>query len=341
MSTSSTRVTKRAKASEYLIDEGADIAIVGVDMSSQTADTAACVLSISGNRLKATAHRNVTDDSLLRALKHPNARLGIDAPFGWPTPFTEFAAKWSVSPTQRSGVPTWASLEVDGSWSALAEVLKFRATDRFVRLYLRGVHDFDDDYSSRWPDGFSVAADKIALTALRTIRLLAAAEITDLVGQSGRVVEVYPGPTLAAWDLTGKGYKGARRSQGTDSPAYLQRVTAAAKLVDQLRTSTHFDVDELSFATLEQRAAETDHVLDALVCALTTWAAKVGRTHLVDGESAQQFWNAKLERGGNRSESELREVVGDDRSLTQIAAIEGWIHHPTHEPSDFLAIRPI
>lgn len=335
------RVTKGAKAPEDLVDEGADIAIVGVDMSSQTTDTAACVLSISGKRLKATAHRNVTDDALLRALKHPNAWLGIDAPFGWPTPFTDFAAKWSVAPTKRSGVPTWASLEAASSWSALAEVLKFRSTDRFVRLYLRGVHEFDDDYSSRWPDGFSVSADKIALTALRTIRLLAAADITDVVGQSGRVVEVYPGPTLAAWDLTGKGYKGARRSQGTDSPAYLQRVTAAAKLVDQLRTSTHFDVDDLSLTALEQRAAETDHVLDALVCALTTWAAKVCRTHPVDGESARKFWSTKLERGGGRSEAELREVVGDDRPLTEIAAVEGWIHHPTHVPSDFLAIRPV
>lgn len=315
----------------------ADIAIVGVDMSSQTTDTAACVLAIAGDRLAVDWRKNVRDDELLPLLQAPNAFTGIDAPFGWPLPFSAFADAWSRGAER--AVPAWARLEARG-WGELAEVLKFRAADRFVRLYLRGLHQPPEDYGSRWPDGFSVSADKLALPALRTMRLLAAAGVEDLTGQSARVVEVYPGPTLAAWDLSGEGYKGARTRNKTDTAAYVQRKKTAKHLVDLLRATTPFKTDTDELDGLEVEAAKTDHVLDALVCALTAWAARVGHTYAANGTAAARFWREPLERAGGTSEAERRALVDDGRDPGDVLAAEGWIHHPVDEPGDFLIEDP-
>ncbi|MEJ7764697.1 MAG: DUF429 domain-containing protein [Acidimicrobiales bacterium] len=320
-----------------LISPRADMSIAGVDMSSQTTDTAACVLTIEGETLVATAYPKVDDTELRAAMQAPNVFVGIDAPFGWPAPFAAFAAAWSG----RSGrhVPPWAELD-HRSWREVAEALKFRATDRFVRLYLRAQHVCGDNCPSRWPDGFSVSADKLALPALRTMRLLAAANIVDITGETANVVEVYPGPALAAWHLSGEGYKGTRRREGKDTPAFTQRKTAAHWLVDQLRTAAPFDVNADSLDLLEEQAAESDHNLDALVCALTAWAAKVGHTHTSTGEQFNAFWTSRLERSGGRSEADLRQLVGDLRGPTEVVAEEGWIHHPRSEPNSFLAQVP-
>jgi hypothetical protein len=106
-----------------------------------------------------------------------SAAVGIDAPFGWPTEFTQAACAWSFT-----------------YWNPeLRERLCFRETDRFVH-----------ETVGRWP--LSVSADRMALPAMRTFALLARCGITDRSGYE-KFYEVYPAGSLSQWALTSRGYK--------------------------------------------------------------------------------------------------------------------------------------
>lgn len=134
----------------------------------------------------------------------------------------------------------------------------------------------------------SVSADRIGSVAMRAAGLLASlaarGEPVDRSG-AGVVMEVYPAVALKAWGLQHRGYKGQRN---TDS---------LAAIVDAIA------IDWGSFANL---ARGSDHVVDAVVCALIARAARLGCTQLPPDE------------------------------LMPLARTEGWIHVPTCSLAELL-----
>lgn len=311
--------------------------LVGVDISSQDDETAACVVGLRDGKLSVAARARMSDDKI-EGLVDDATVVAIDAPFGWPSAFTGFAGRWRANPGVPE-LPDWLHRDQtpETLWWELAEALKFRATDRYVRLYRRTQHS-SDSCPARWPPGFSVAADKIALPAMRTMRLLHSAGVKDLTGRGEVAVEVYPGAALAEWHRNPDAYK--------DSGAVAARRDIVTWLLGCLKGNGRWDLDPQAADKLQGQAIASGHVLDAFVCALTGWAALVeGGTARPDESTLNDFWEAELRVSKKPKkhvhECKLRELVGQgDLEPVDVVAAEGWIHHPNRNPEDFLKDDP-
>ena len=153
---------------------------LGIDLSSMRENTSACALRWTGKRAVAQRPETQCDDACLDALIARANVVGIDAPFGWPTEFTEAVREWKFS-----------------SWGEdTRDRLRFRETDRFVQELLRLTP-------------LSVSSDRIALPAMRAMALLKRHGVTNRSGD-GKFFEVYPAGSLKAWGLESKGYKDAK-----------------------------------------------------------------------------------------------------------------------------------
>ena len=160
----------------------------------------------------------------------------------------------------RAAINDWSER---GVWTqSHRPTLRLRETDCTTRL--RGAP-------------LSVSADRIASVAFRCALLLADwsdGEPLDRV--NGRVVEAYPAAALRAWNVYSKGYRTSRDL----------RVTTLASLSGGVGFALPDDV------------VETDHALDALICALVARAAALRKTDA-------------------------------DRQPSEKIRREGWIHVPT------------
>lgn len=211
---------------------------LGVDLASQPKHTAICIICWNST----SAHidslsLDVSDSSLLELFRLAD-KIGIDAPFGWPKRFVRAIYDYSTS-------MVWPTVDVSP--------LRYRRTDLVVR-----------ETAGVWP--LSVSAERIAMTAMRTARLLTkAAENEGAIDRSGRgaFVEAYPAAALRIWGLAWKGYKGPKKE------------AARAKQVERLAEKTS------SWLTLSaedrSRCVESDDILDALVVALVARASAIGR----------------------------------------------------------------
>ena len=216
---------------------------LGIDLSAQPRATASCIVEwhTGGARI---AHLDAGyDNEALVALvsKWQPSKVAIDAPFGWPMPFTQAIAGFTEA----------------GRWpeSDDRRPLLFRHTDLVVRE-LTGA------------DPLSVSSDRLAICAMRCARLL-----TLLVGSApldrtgGRLVaEVYPAASLRQWQLDPRGYKGPKP----------EKVAKRAELVAALAASTTSWL-ELDSVLLEALRA-SDHLLDALLAALLARAVERAQT---------------------------------------------------------------
>ena len=160
-------------------------ATVGIDLASQPKGTAACVIEWgTGAGRIAELAENLTDSAIVDLVQSwPAAKVGIDAPFGWPIAFVHTLTVYSAG----------------SGWPEVGEKqLEFRATDRYVRTML-----------GRWP--LSVSTNYIAYIAFRCAGLLTQlagpGEVVDRTG-AGQAVEVYPPPHLV---------NGASHQVGTSS----------------------------------------------------------------------------------------------------------------------------
>jgi hypothetical protein len=151
---------------------------VGVDLASQPARTAACVVrwNAAGPAVE-TPELGVDDDRIGELLGYAD-RLGVDVPLGWPIPFAETVH----AHRHRREVATHRLHQ-----------LRFRATDFAVH-----------ERTGRWP--LSVSSDLIAVPALRAARLFAEHDRSG----AGVLVEVYPAASLRIWGFSTRGYKGPR-----------------------------------------------------------------------------------------------------------------------------------
>jgi predicted nuclease with RNAse H fold len=157
---------------------------LGIDLSSQPKDTAACQIAWNANgSAKVSEPFTSCDDAKLDELIQQSQVIGIDAPLGWPQGFVEAVNQWDHA-----------------EWNTdLRDELRFRQTDRFVTQFFKN--------RKFHLSPLSVSTDRIALPAMRAMALLKRHGVTDKSGD-GRFYEVYPAGSLAMWGLRHKGYKG-------------------------------------------------------------------------------------------------------------------------------------
>ena len=109
----------------------------------------------------------------------------------------------------------------------------------------------------------SVAADRIAYTAMRCARVLAQlaskGQPVDRRG-TGVVVEVYPAASLKQWGLPHRGYKGTGNAK------------RLAQVVDALLAAAPWP----TLGAYEDKCRRFDDALDAVIAALTSRAATKG-----------------------------------------------------------------
>lgn len=211
---------------------------LGVDLASQPKRTATCLVHWDrGSARIATLSMGATDADLHELFGRAD-KIGIDAPFGWPAPFTQAVAAYSAE-------TVWPAADVPQ--------LRFRRTDEVVKEKL-----------GRWP--LSVSSDLIAVPAMRAVRLLAeAAADGEPIDRSGgdRFVEVYPAAALHVWGFPSRGYKGAKGAK------------VRARLVRDLAKQT---ADWLTLSEEDwEKCTASDDMLDGLVAALVARAAAIGR----------------------------------------------------------------
>jgi predicted nuclease with RNAse H fold len=214
---------------------------VGVDLSAEPEKTGVAWIdwSPSGARVRDLVV-GATDELITQAVMEAD-KAGIDCPQGWPEKFIEF-----ISAHHAGDVVVPA--EVAGrDWR---RTLAYRVTDKAVR-----------DMTHLVP--LSVAADRIAHTAMRCAGLLAQlarkGQPVDRCG-TGVVVEVYPAASLSHWGLSHRGYKGTGNAK------------SLTQVVDALQVAAPW----LTLGPYEDKCRRSDDALDAVIAALTARAAMKG-----------------------------------------------------------------
>lgn len=338
-------------------DDGVEARIIGVDLSAGTRKTDACVftfmadntvrVAVVPNRPTSRRTNPPIDDARLELWLHGRwstpedvqlpTLVGIDAPFGWPTPFTSAIEGWMGTEARWPGWDRPRDARragAHGAWHEPAEFLSYRATDRFVRLWRRQQRHVTDRRD--WPDGISVSADQIAVTAFRAARVLSRCGRVERHGTTGPALEVYPGAALAEWGL----YRDYRSTPEAADDLINNHLIPG---FERLSTGTDLDagpvLDSLRQGPVGRQMRARHHVFDAVVAAVCSWAALVGRTYPPPGlPGAGSDDTANFLREENRHRASL-EGLGPARALT--VAAEGWIHHPSCKPTEALAIDPL
>ncbi len=160
---------------------------LGIDLAAQPVNTAAVLVDWTARSVVEVASP-ATDEALLRlATTAGVAKIGIDAPLGFPERYVRSVETWHALGSWPGPPPG-----VDGEeWK---RVLRFRRTDRHVHQVI-----------GKWP--LSVSSDLLAIVAWRCFALLSTlavrGEAIDRRGVAGRIVEVYPAAANALWEIHG------------------------------------------------------------------------------------------------------------------------------------------
>ncbi len=247
--------------------------VLGIDLAASPASTGVVLLrsSTRGGARAETIDGDADDDRLVAAARRADL-IGVDAPLGWPMAFAEAVAAhdrhapWPGGPDR--------------------SLLTHRETDRFTKPFV-----------GRLP--LSASADLLGVVTMRCALLQRrwAEEVWGAPAPrdgSGVLIETYPAAAFATWGIAAQGYK-ARRNP--ESAAAVRAGIVAALAAHTAGWLDLGDVGEGSVAS--------DHVLDALVCALIAVAVHRGATHRPPPE------------------------------LCEAARREGWIHVPA-SPLDAL-----
>ena len=222
--------------------------VCGIDLAAQPARTAACVIEWTCDAAVVVDLRlGLTDADLLDLMRLPEARIGIDCPFGWPTDFVAFVTahhEGRLAPPAAVGPAAPAS---DGTWR---RPLANRVTDLEVRA-VDGITPL------------SVSTDRIGHVALRLAALLAHCPPERAYPRDGTtaLAEVYPAASLRRW-VPHTRYKG---TDGADARRAIVRGLAGR-------------MPWLDLVGHEDALVASDDVLDSLVCALTARAVALGLT---------------------------------------------------------------
>ncbi len=208
---------------------------LGVDLAAQPENTAYCLIEWVKSKARIIELHCGADDARLLEIFDRSNKIGIDAPFGWPTAFAD-----AVYAHQRRNV-----------WPAVSTAsLRYRTTDHVVRERIK-----------RWP--LSVSSDLIGVTAMRAARLLSEKGRIDRSGR-GRFVEVYPAAALHIWGFPSTGYK--------KKPGEEKRRVVTRRLISTTKTWLDWPIDvkraceksddalDAVVAALVAQAAATDQI---------------------------------------------------------------------------------
>jgi predicted nuclease with RNAse H fold len=283
-----TAMGKRAVVSDF----GGPRRFLGVDLASAPERTGVASLTLHGEGRERRGRASLvesdffaSDDALVELVTVDDV-VGVDAPLGWPDDFVEALR------AHRAFAPWPFDSERD---ERRRDSLRLRRTDLFVRNLNLG------------STPLSVSSDLIGVVAMRAASLQSAwgrgGEPSERRDGSGRFVETYPAAALRQWGLLparGVRYKGGARESREGEAAM------RSAMLDEIETSSAswLDVDE----ALHGAARRSDHVFDALICALVAAAAKAQLTHVPP--------------------SKEREA----------ARREGWIHVPRGELGDLAQV---
>ena len=241
---------------------------VGIDLASQPSDTGVVVLTVDGAHARASlpgspGEKFVGDDANLVGIVDARTAVGLDAPLGWPDDFVAAVASHRTS-------ARWPSYEHRSS-DKIRQTLCYRTTDLFVQEHLKITP-------------MSVSSDRIGVVAMRAARLQSLwvrrwgdAEERD---GSGRLIETYPAAALSVWGLRqphGTPYKGGRASERESRREARREIFA--KIAEETRTWLAIDDD------VREGSENSDHVFDALICALVALAARANLTAAVPEEN--------------------------------------------------------
>ncbi len=229
----------------------------GVDLAAEAKGTAVAVLAWDDSRAVVTSMTVGADDAHILSVARVAHKIGVDCPFGWPTAFVRL-----VREHQRGqlGAPPSSGRE----WR---RAMTLRVTDQHV-------------HRATGLTPLSVSADRIAHAALRWAAIAATVSAGGLDASrdgSGLLAEVYPAAALRLWGLPYRGYKG------------LDNRSVRGGLVDSLLAGAPW----LDLAEHEERCRDSDHALDAVLCALVARAVACGMTQPADRhqpEAAEEGW---------------------------------------------------
>jgi predicted nuclease with RNAse H fold len=227
---------------------------LGIDLASQPAGTACCVMRWTDAGVQIEAPRVGCDDEDLLAAMLTADAIGIDAPFGWPDAFVAAVQCWHH----------------DDRWQANGD-LRLRQTDHEVARITREITG-----RAAWP--LSVSSDRIGIVAWRCAGLLhrhheQAGTPLDRTGGSG-IYEVYPAAALAVWGCVSRGYKpsgAAARTHGR---------TARREILGQMSATAPWLAQALSSADADTLIATGDG-FDAFISALIARAAASSMASLI------------------------------------------------------------
>jgi predicted nuclease with RNAse H fold len=219
------------------------VRIAGVDLSSQDAKSAACVVEWSDQGARIVSLDVGVSDRAIANLIEEVEKLGIDVPLGWPIDFVGAVARHTT----------------DGTWPesyrhADLGPYRYRRTDVHVRRSVGIVP-------------LSVSTDRISIPAMRAASLLAAVTPRVALDGSGRVVEVYPAAALRRWGLPWRQYKGRDRTETRRAllAAFEDATKAWLQLPDDAR----------------RMCEGSDDAFDALIAACVARAVALGRVESI------------------------------------------------------------
>jgi len=236
---------------------------LGIDLASQPKETGVCLIDWSdgAGEVVDLSHGELSDDALVDMMLDPQvAKVGIDAPFGWPVAFIDVITAYRDH----------------GQWLDVnPNEIRFRATE--LRIY---------EETNQLP--LSVAMDNLAWPAMRCARLLSRlVASTEFQGRrdprgnpsvldrsgAGLAVEVYPMMALRRWGVVAPGTASSQWSYKGDKPGRRdRRAEHLAVLRDRLAGTVEMSGD------YEAACIDDDDDFEAFVSALVARAAEVGRT---------------------------------------------------------------
>jgi hypothetical protein len=128
----------------------------------------------------------------------------------------------------------------------------------------------------------SVSADLLGVVGMRCALLQRrwAEEVWGAAAPrdgSGPLAETYPAAALKVWGIDAKGYKSRSRVDHARE--------VRARIVERLAGDTSLWLD---LADVAGCAVDSDHVLDALICALVSIAVAAGHTERPDDDAVPQ-----------------------------------------------------
>lgn len=224
---------------------------VGIDLAAQPANTGVCVVDWTRGDVELVAANSTAggDLELVDVMCAPGvAKVGIDTPLGWPDDFVDAVV------AHHSG----------NRWPDTTD-----AGDHRRRLRLRLTDTVVAASTGRTP--MSVSADRIAVAAMRgallqhlVVEHTGDPSTVDRSGITGLMAEVYPAAALAVWGMDPTGYK------GNATTAVDRRHLLLAGLLS--RTGLTADAAHCAAMT------DSDHLLDAFICAVVAAAVADGAT---------------------------------------------------------------